>query len=134
MMKKHDRETASSRFAFATKNLNLKLRKQIERLLGIQGFLYTFNRNICVVTNDKFYTQFMRWKESLASSLKDLVHICTDHSRSNETRLGAVTDLQLAVEVLQEETPTLVIAGDTIFSPQFNLRQFLQRYTEVGGQ
>ena len=90
-----------------------------------------------MITNDKFYSKFVDWKEGLAARrLKEKVIIVNDFSSSNERRLGAVTDLHQAVTATGQhgECPVLVIAGDTIFSPQFVLQQFLHRYREVQGK
>ena len=91
---------------------------------------------ICVITNDKFFDQFESWKERLVGRLKEKVVIFNDFSSSNEDRLGAVTDLHQAMTVTSQdgECPVLVIAGDTIFSAEFSLHQFLNRFGELQGK
>ena len=91
---------------------------------------------ICVITNDKFYDQFEKWKEGLVGRLKEKVVIFNDFSSSNEDRLGAVTDLHQAMTVTSQEgeCPVLVIAGDTIFSAEFSLHQFINRFGKLQGK
>ena len=90
--------------------------------------------NICVVTNDKFYPQFVSWKEGLEDSLmKEKLIIYNDFSTSNESRVGAVRDLALAVSVEETEQPVLVIAGDTIFSQHFSLASFIHTWSRLQG-
>ena len=90
--------------------------------------------NICVVTNDKFYTQFVSWKERLEDSpVKEKVIIYNDFSTSNESRVGAVRDLELAVRVEETDQSVLVIAGDTLFSQHFRLASFIHTWTLLQG-
>ena len=89
---------------------------------------------ICVVTNNRFYSQFVSWKEGLEDSLmKEKLIIYNDFSTSNEGRVGAVRDLALAVSVEETEQPVLVIAGDTIFSQHFSLASFINTWSRLQG-
>ena len=65
--------------------------------------------------------------------VKEKLILYNDFSASNETRLGAMRDLDLAVSVEQPDLPVLVIAGDTIFSHQFSLASFLQTWDLLQG-
>lgn len=72
-----------------------------------------------VITNHKFAGQFRAW----ASAQPLPIRVLDDGTESNETRLGAVRDLQLAVETLQTTDDLLVIAGDNLLD--FSLTSFL---------
>ena len=106
----------------------------ISRLLDLLSSEEERITTICVVTNDKFYSQFVSWKERLEDSpVKEKVIIYNDFSASNESRLGAVRDLQLASRAEQTDHPVLVIAGDTIFSQHFRLASFIQTWALLQG-
>ncbi|KAJ8327298.1 hypothetical protein QVD99_008148 [Batrachochytrium dendrobatidis] len=80
--------------------------------------------NVYIVCNDHFYPQFHQW--ALDRGLP-LAHIINDGTVSNETRLGAVKDIALAVEKLQlGSKPLVVIAGDTLPLADFNFDDFVQ--------
>ena len=68
-----------------------------------------------------------------SSPVKEKLIIYNDFSTSNESRVGAVRDLELAVRVEETEQPVLVIAGDTIFSHQFSLSSFIQTWSHLQG-
>ncbi len=70
---------------------------------------------IIVVTNHKFAEQFKFWAAG-----KDRIRIIDDGTESNETRLGAVKDIQLAVE---NDVDYLVMAGDNVLD--FSLLPFI---------
>ena len=83
---------------------------------------------ICVITNDKFYQQFVTWKSELADEeLERKIILYNDFSTCNEDRLGAVTDLKQAIQILPSSCNVLVIAGDTMFRQDFSLEGFLDR-------
>ena len=65
--------------------------------------------------------------------VKEKLILYNDFSSSNESRLGAMRDLELAVSVEQTDLPVLVIAGDTIFSQQFSLASFIQTWALLQG-
>ena len=65
--------------------------------------------------------------------MKEKLIIYNDFSTSNESRVGAVRDLALAVSVEETEQPVLVIAGDTIFSQHFSLASFIHTWSRLQG-
>ena len=76
-----------------------------------------------VVTNHKFAHHFLDWAKD-----RDHVTIIDDGTESNETRLGAVVDVQLAIEHAEHNAVApadgyLVIAGDNLLD--FSLSQFI---------
>jgi glucose-1-phosphate thymidylyltransferase len=72
-----------------------------------------------VVSNQKFYDIFNDW----AKSKKQKVTVLNDLTTSNETRLGAVKDIEFAIEALSINDDLLVIAGDNLLD--FSLTKFI---------
>ena len=76
-----------------------------------------------VITNHKFARHFQDWAD--AHTLP--VTVVDDGTETNETRLGAVKDIQYAVDSLGLNDDLLVIAGDNVLD--FSLTRFI-RYAE----
>lgn len=72
-----------------------------------------------VVTNHKFADYFDKW----AKERKENITIIDDGTSTNETRLGAVKDLELAVSTASGEDDYLVMAGDNMLD--FSLKDFI---------
>ena len=70
-----------------------------------------------VVTNHRFYEHFLDW----AKDRKEKISVIDDLTTSNETRLGAVRDIQLAAKEVDEDC--LVMAGDNLLD--FSLDGFI---------
>lgn len=70
-----------------------------------------------VVTNHKFAKIFEKW-----ASNKRNVRIIDDGTQTNETRLGAVKDIQLAAKDIDDDV--LVMAGDNLLD--FSLKCFVE--------
>ncbi len=73
-----------------------------------------------VISNHKFAGQFNRWAENRPWPIR----VLDDGTETNETRLGAVRDIQFAIEALDLQGDLLVIAGDNLLD--FSLRDFIQ--------
>lgn len=71
-----------------------------------------------VVSNHKFADIFRNW----SSSRKGNIRIIDDGTVTNETRLGAVKDIQLAVKEAGIEEDCVVMAGDNLLD--FSLKGF----------
>jgi len=82
-----------------------------------------------VVTNHKFAPIFQKW--AVDSHYTKPVTIIDDGTETNDTRLGAVCDLLLAMEHITDETDLLVVAADNIlyFSFQEFVDFFKQKHT-----
>ena len=78
-----------------------------------------------VVTNHKFAGIFRDWAASHRT-----VTIVDDGTSTNETRLGAVRDIQFAVEQCGIDDDLLVMAGDNLLT--FSLQGFLDYFREKG--
>lgn len=77
-----------------------------------------------VVTNHKFARHFREWAEGRSITVLD------DGTESNETRLGAVRDIQFAIEKLSLDEDILVIAGDNVLD--FSLKSFIAYARRAG--
>ena len=87
---------------------------------------------IYIVTNDRFFNHFDRWRREWVQAGGPgaaTVNIVNDGATANENRLGAVADLQLAIKQIGERSPMLVSAGDNIY--RFQLRPLWDAF--VGG-
>lgn len=72
-----------------------------------------------VISNHRFVEHFEAW----ASDRPEKITVLDDGTESNETRLGAVKDVQFAIEKQGLDTDLLVIAGDNLLD--FSLRSFI---------
>ena len=72
-----------------------------------------------VISNHKFFPHFDRW----AKNKRQKVTVVNDGTCSNETRLGAVKDIQFAIDTLELDDEMLVIAGDNLLD--FSLTTFI---------
>lgn len=78
-----------------------------------------------VVSNHKFIRHFERWAEGRGN-----VTVLDDGTLTNETRLGAVRDIALALDALNEDDDALVMAGDNLLT--FSLRPFIDYARQKG--
>lgn len=76
-----------------------------------------------VVTNHRFFSRFTEW----ADARPQQITVLDDGSKNNGTRLGAVRDIQYAVDARQIRDDLLVAAGDNLLD--FSLHGFI-RYFE----
>ena len=70
-----------------------------------------------VVTNHKFAAHFDKW--AAQTHTRCPIRIVDDGTMTNETRLGAVKDLLLAIDVCHVDEDMLVIAADNILDFSF---------------
>lgn len=82
---------------------------------------------IYIVTNEKFYNQFLEWSKSYCGGKK--VVIINDNTTSNDNRLGAIGDLKYVIDTQKVEDEILVMASDNIFD--FSLNDFVDMYRET---
>ncbi len=73
-----------------------------------------------VVSNHKFASFFEDWSKTKRQSIT----VVDDGTNSNETRLGAVRDIQFAIDMLGLDDDMLVIAGDNLLD--FSLQEFIK--------
>ncbi len=73
-----------------------------------------------VISNHKFARHFDDWAEKKQQKIT----VVDDGTDSNETRLGAVRDIQFAIDKLSISDDMLVIAGDNLLD--FSLTEFIK--------
>ena len=73
-----------------------------------------------VISNHKFAHHFDEW----ASGKSVKITVVDDGTSTNETRLGAVRDIQFAIDKLGLDDDMLVIAGDNVLD--FSLQKFVR--------
>lgn len=73
-----------------------------------------------VISNHKYAHHFEKW--AATKSMK--ITVVDDGTSSNETRLGAVKDIQFAIDQLALDDDMLVIAGDNVLD--FSLTKFVR--------
>ena len=76
---------------------------------------------IYVVTNQRFYQNFAGWLK--AGGHKKKISLVDDGTSANETRLGAIRDMELAVREKAIDDDLLVVAGDNLF--ELDVRSFM---------
>lgn len=79
-----------------------------------------------VISNHKFAHHFDSW----AKTRPERITVVDDGTESNETRLGAVCDVQYAISTLGLREDMLVIAGDNVLD--FSLQKFVRYAKEKG--
>lgn len=72
-----------------------------------------------VISNHKYAHHFDKW----AASKSQKITVVDDGTDTNETRLGAVKDIQFAIDQLGLDDDMLVIAGDNVLD--FSLTKFI---------
>lgn len=96
------------------------LDRLLDRLFELPGLDLVW-----VVSNRRFYPHFDRWRQQ-AGERRERVWLLDDGTTSPETRLGAVGDLQLAIERAGLWEDLLVAAADNIL--EFPLHGFLNAF------
>ena len=79
-----------------------------------------------VISNHKFANHFRAWAEGKTQKIT----VLDDGTESNETRLGAVKDIQFAVEQLGITDNCVVMAGDNVLD--FSLQHFVRFAVKKG--
>jgi glucose-1-phosphate thymidylyltransferase len=73
---------------------------------------------IIVVTNNKFFARFKKWKSGIKSAKK--LTIVNDLTKNNADRLGAIGDINFALKNRNIREDILIIGGDNLFSGSLN--------------
>ncbi|HEA46355.1 MAG TPA: nucleotidyltransferase family protein [Candidatus Pacearchaeota archaeon] len=79
---------------------------------------------VIVISNDKFYNDFLEWSKKYGAKVK----ILNDGSVNNETRLGGIGDLWLAIEKEGIDDDILLILGDNLFD--FDLKEVVDFFNK----
>ncbi len=73
-----------------------------------------------VISNHKYARHFEKW----AQKKQQKITVLDDGTDTNETRLGAVKDIQFAIDKLNIDDDMLVIAGDNVLD--FSMTRFIE--------
>ena len=79
-----------------------------------------------IISNHKFAEHFESW----AKKKPQRITVVDDGTSTNETRLGAVCDIQFAIDKLKLDDDMLIIAGDNVLD--FSLGKFIFYAREKG--
>lgn len=79
-----------------------------------------------IISNHKYVNHFIDWENHKEISNK--ITIIDDGTIDNEHRLGAVADINLAIEKLNIDDDLMVIAGDNVLD--FSLNNFIKFFEE----
>lgn len=79
---------------------------------------------IFVVTNNKFYDNFIKWKEKFNSKIP--IRVINDNVNSNEERLGTIGDIWHVLEKDNLKEDFIVVNADNLFS--FNLTELYKEF------
>ena len=86
--------------------------------------------HIYVVTNAKFSSHFQQWADETgkANRFPDFdITVVNDGTTSNETRLGAIADIQFVIDKHDLAGELLVAAGDNVYRSSFTAMLSLYR-------
>ena len=83
-----------------------------------------------VISNHKFAGHFEEWARDTGKKLGVPVTVVDDNTSTNETRLGAVCDIQFAIDKLAVDDDLLIIAGDNVLD--FSLVSFIDYAKKKG--
>ncbi len=100
--------------------LDIGGKKMIDRILDKVSVLPGID-SIYVVSNHKFIKNFEEWAGN--NRLKKKISLIDDGTMTNETRLGAIRDMDLCIKEKSINDDLLVIAGDNLFD--LELKTFL---------
>eukprot|EP00124_Ichthyophonus_hoferi_P001349 Ihof_evm11s67 gene=Ihof_evmTU11s67 len=78
-----------------------------------------------VITNAHFYDSFKTWAVSTGFPVDNILN---DGTTDNESRLGAISDINMVLEAKQIKSrglDILIVAGDTLFYSDFSINAFL---------
>ncbi len=82
---------------------------------------------ITVVTNDRFYGDFVSWAAGFGNKQ---IQICNDGTVTPQTRLGSIGDVAFVIEKAKLDDDLLIVGGDNLFDE--NLRDFLTFFEQHG--
>ena len=96
-------------------------RKIIDRTIDKTASIKSIDA-IYVVSNRKFFQNFVEWRKGRKDGSEIL--LVDDGTMTNDTRLGAIRDMELAIKEGSIDDDLLVIAGDNLFD--LDLKVFLK--------
>ncbi len=82
---------------------------------------------IVVVSNEKFYNNFLEWKN--LNNFNKKIKVLNDGTLSNETRLGGIGDFWFALEKEKINDDILLLLGDNFFD--FHLNEIIDFFKKT---
>ncbi len=76
-----------------------------------------------VVSNEKFFTNFVQWAEKTQKEFPAPIRIVNDGTTTPENRLGSVGDIDFAISSLNISDDLFVLGGDNLFD--YSLSDFV---------
>jgi glucose-1-phosphate thymidylyltransferase len=72
---------------------------------------------VYIITNDKFYRQFVEWKKGFDKKhpTDKKIVVMNDGTSTNESRLGSIGDINFVISKTLLDDDLLMIAGDSLF-------------------
>ena len=107
------------------------LDRLVENIAGIQSC-----EKIFIVTNEKFHVNFENWKKThkylpagrqalpAGRQVKLEIKVINDETKTNQTRIGAIGDMDLAIEKEKIDDDLLITGSDNLF--ELELRDFTE--------
>jgi glucose-1-phosphate thymidylyltransferase len=83
---------------------------------------------VFIVTNEKFYSNFLEWREGFKTRLD--VEVINDGTTCNEDRLGAIGDINFVIKTQNIRSDLLIVGGDNLFEEE--LKSFVSFFKEKG--
>lgn len=101
--------------------LEINKRKILDRIVDKISAVKGISK-IFVVSNARFFENFSQWLKG--SKYKKIVSLVNDGTLTNETRLGAIKDMEFVIRQKTIDDDLMVVAGDNLFD--FNLNDFVK--------
>ena len=84
----------------------------------IEKLKFSGIEDIAVITNEKFYSRFLEWRKGFPFA----IDVINDNTSSADERLGAIGDVEFALERSSGIQDILVIGSDNLFN--WDLKEF----------
>jgi glucose-1-phosphate thymidylyltransferase len=120
-LKEIAQDTPKPLLEVARRRIINRILDKVARLDGVE--------KIYIITNDRFFGKFASWLEG--SEYRGLISLINDGSTSNETRCGAIKDMEMAIAEGAIDDDLLVVAGDNLF--ELDLAGFVGFAVKRGG-
>ncbi len=75
-------------------------------------------KNVYVVTNNRYYSHFIKWNEKLKTKLK--IEIINDGTLHEQDKMGALGDIYFTINKKLIKGPLMIIGGDNLFDFQLS--------------
>ncbi len=83
---------------------------------------------IYLVTNQKFFSKFQKWAREIVT--KKSIVVLNDGTTSDETKLGAIGDMDFVIDRMDTKDDLIVVAGDNLFT--LSVLRFVNSFLKRG--